>query len=138
MLRFRRGPPWRSRPGPDVETPPGARCVGGRYASAMTAISTESPAADPLSVLCEIAASEASLVSRRHEAVVSARAAGATWDDIAVALGVDLDTAIKIYSTVAWQRLDATADLNLAVSDEDANALAVRVINEERLGLPLP
>ena len=104
----------------------------------MTAISTESPAADPLSVLCEIAASEAALVSRRHEAVVSARAAGATWDDIAVALGVDLDTAIKIYSTVAWQRLDATADLNLAVSDEDANALAVRVINEERLGLPLP
>ncbi|MDE0653478.1 MAG: hypothetical protein OXI26_07480 [bacterium] len=84
------------------------------------------------------AASEVALEDLRHGTILAARAAGASWADVASALGIATDEAQKVYTRVAWRRLDAAANLNLDVSDAEANDLAVRVISEERLGLPLP
>lgn len=109
------------------------------YPYSMSLIASESLPADPLLALRELARSEAELHELRRSQVATARAAGATWEDIGDALGMSRQSAWEYFAKRASDRLAASAAMNTDLSEEEAMAIAVDEVkavrgNRKRVG----
>ncbi|MGB7236970.1 MAG: hypothetical protein WBD41_13425 [Rhodococcus sp. (in: high G+C Gram-positive bacteria)] len=90
---------------------------------------------EPLDALRELTRSEAELDELRRIQVTEARRTGATWEQIGDALGMSRQSAWEYFAKRASERLDASAQANGDLSEEQAMELAVdeaRVVRRQR------
>ena len=84
---------------------------------------------DPLEALRELTRTEAELGELRRRFVVSARAAGASWDQIGESLGMSRQSAWEYFSRPARESMAARAS---SLDDDEAMRLAVEETREVR------
>ncbi len=87
---------------------------------------------DPLAALRVLTESEHELERIRREQVISARAAGASWQQIGDALGVSRQSAWEAFTAATRAALADNVDANSSLAEDDALDLAVEEVRAVR------
>ena len=85
-----------------------------------------------LAALRALAVSKPPLGPLRRDQIAAARAAGASWDEVAAALGVSTQRVVEYYCADIWRRLEANAARNADISDDEAMEIAVAEVRAVR------
>ncbi|HRE00249.1 MAG TPA: hypothetical protein PLV68_03060 [Ilumatobacteraceae bacterium] len=98
----------------------------------MTVLDLDQLPSDPLDALRELSRRESELGRLRREVIGSARAAGATWEEVGAALGMSRQAAWEYYSRATRARLEQLAADESDLSDDAAMELAVDEVKAAR------
>jgi len=98
----------------------------------VTVLDLDQLPSDPLDALRELSRRESELGRLRREVIGSARAAGATWEEVGAALGMSRQAAWEYYSRATRARLEQLAADESDLSDDAAMELAVDEVKAAR------
>lgn len=103
----------------------------------MAVIAAHELPTDPLDALHELARGEIELERLCRDRMSSARAAGATWEQIGAALSITRQAAREFFTRDAREAIAGNADGDEQLGEDDALDLAVEEVRGVRRGRPL-